>query len=349
MSHAAAELTSVHRTFVSKRRLVRALDGVDLHIAPGECVGLVGESGSGKSTLARILMGLDAPTGGTARLWDHDVARIRRRDRAALRRRIGVVFQDPYSSLNPSLSLGSIVGEPLAVHRFGTRMQRRRRVSELLRAVGIDPLWADRAVSRLSGGQRQRVAIARAIALDPELLILDEPVSALDVSVQAQVLNVLSDLQEQMHFGALFISHDLAVIRRVADTVAVMYLGRIVEQAPAATLFDNPQHPYTIALMSSISEVEVSNTPQRILLKGDPPSPIDLPSGCRFRTRCFRAQSDCAATDPALRPVAGTAASVACLHPGGLSPEEIDPKDPSHPSGSALAGSGRTKPESETK
>jgi oligopeptide transport system ATP-binding protein len=315
VSDEIAIMRDIRKTFRMRAGHLSALDGVDLVLRKGECVGLVGESGSGKTTLARILMGIERPSSGMARLWGADPNALNRAQQAALRRKIGVVFQDPFSSLNPKLSLERIIAEPLEIHRVGTRATRAARVSELLEAVGLDPGWAGRRATRLSGGQRQRVAIARAIALEPELLILDEPVSGLDVSVQAQVLNLLAELRERLGFTTLFISHDLAVVRHVADRVAVMYLGRVVEEATTASLFDNPQHPYTCALLSSIFD-EPGTTTKRIVLEGDPPSPLSIPTGCRFRTRCFAAQPACSETDPSLREIY-PGQRAACLFPGG--------------------------------
>jgi oligopeptide/dipeptide ABC transporter ATP-binding protein len=308
------EMRGVHRVFRTPRGPLRALDGVDLDIYAGESVALVGETGSGKSTLARLLLGLIAPTGGSVVLWGRELADYRGRELKSLRQKLGVVFQDPFSSLNPRLSVGRIVEEPLAIHGVSAA-GRRARVRELLEAVGLDPSFAKRRPPVLSGGQRQRVAIARAIALEPELLVLDEPVSALDVSIQAQVLNLLADLHERLGFTSLIISHDLAVVRHVGERVAVMYLGRIVEIGDVADLFGHPQHPYTLALLSSAMDLDVTNA-DRILLAGDPPSPISPPSGCRFRTRCFRAQARCGQEDPGLHPVNG--AAVACFFPGGF-------------------------------
>jgi oligopeptide/dipeptide ABC transporter ATP-binding protein len=320
MTEEIAVLNGLHKTFRVRGGHVQALDGVDLTIHAGESVGRVGESGSGKSTLARILMGLDRPTSGAVQMWGHDLTAITKHERPALRRKLGVVFQDPFSSLNPKLSLGRIITEPMEIHRVGTRASRAERASELLDAVGIDPAWRGRKASQLSGGQRQRVAIARAIALEPELLILDEPVSGLDVSVQAQVLNVLADLRDRLRFASLIISHDLAVVRHVADRITVLYLGRVVEDAPADDLFRDSQHPYTMALLSSAMDDVGEAGTGRIVLTGDPPSPIDVPTGCRFRTRCFRASGQCAVTDPPLREIQGTGHQVACLFPGSSPP-----------------------------
>jgi oligopeptide transport system ATP-binding protein len=325
MSTEIVSVRDVRRIFPTSRGPLRALDGVDLTISSGESLGLVGESGSGKTTLARILMGMDRPTSGTVTTWGKDLLDLERRERAQLRRRLGVVFQDPYSSLNPKLSLQRIIAEPLEIQRVGTKETRRARVEYLLEAVGLDPAWKNRRASQLSGGQRQRVAIARAIALEPDLLILDEPVSGLDVSVQAQVLNVLADLQDRMQFASLFISHDLAVVRHVADRIAVMYLGRIVEEGLGVELLAGPQHPYTIALLSSALEMDAEAAPGRILLHGDPPSAISLPEGCRFRSRCFRAEEPCASVDPTLQPLANPDHRAACLFPGVLGSRERDP------------------------
>ena len=307
------------RHFRTPQGRVQAVDGVSLTIGRGEAVALVGESGSGKSTLARMLVCLDRPTGGTLRFGEHDLTRGRGPGLRAVRRRVSMVFQDPYASLDGHLSIGRSVEEPMLIHRIGTADERAAKVAELLDAVGLDPEMADRRPAALSGGQRQRVAIARAIALDPELVVLDEPVSALDVSVQAQVLNLLADLRERYGLAYLFVSHDLGVVRHVAERTAVMQLGRIVEQGPTEQLFAQPRHPYTIALLSSAMEIGADE--RRIALEGEPPSPLRPPSGCRFRTRCFRADAICAEADPALEEEGGR--GVACHHPGPLAAREL--------------------------
>ena len=307
------------RHFRTPQGKVQAVDGVSLTIARGEAVALVGESGSGKSTLARMLVCLERPTSGTLRFGDHDVTRGRGAGLRAVRRNVSMVFQDPYASLDGHLPIGRSVEEPMIVHRIGSAAERAAKVAELLDAVGLDPEMAGRRPTALSGGQRQRVAIARAIALDPELVVLDEPVSALDVSVQAQVLNLLADLRERYGLAYLFVSHDLGVVRHVAERTAVMQLGRIVEEGPTEQLFAEPRHPYTIALLSSAMEIDAEG--ERIVLDGDPPSPLRPPSGCRFRTRCFRADAVCAEQDPALRGEGDR--GVACHHPGPLAAREL--------------------------
>ncbi|GIU97824.1 MAG: ABC transporter ATP-binding protein [Actinomycetota bacterium] len=314
------EARGIAKRYRVGRAVLTAVDGVDLTIGRGEAVAVVGESGSGKSTLARILVGLEAPSQGEVRFDGRIVDPTSRGSRLSLGARVGVVFQDPYGSLNPRLSVARAIEEPLIVHRWGDASARRRRVAELLEAVGLDPDLGARRPRGLSGGQRQRVAIARALALDPELLVLDEPVSALDVSVQAQILNLLADLRRARTLAYLFISHDLAVVRQVAERIAVMYLGRIVEIASADELYGAAAHPYTLALLSSAAEVEGARA-SRIPLQGDPPSPIERPGGCPFHPRCFRARERCGREDP----VVATDGShrVACWYPGPVEPEEV--------------------------
>jgi oligopeptide/dipeptide ABC transporter ATP-binding protein len=278
--------------------LLHAVDGVDLTLRRGEALALVGESGSGKSTLARVIAGIQPPSRGQITL-DGKVLAAKRRSRAE-QRRVQMVFQDPYSSLNPRLTVGSILRELLKVHHVVPRAEVEARAGELLRMVGL-PDDADRALPRqFSGGQRQRVAIARAIALQPEVLVADEPVSALDVSVQATILNLLEELQSELGLTLLFISHNLAVVRHLCDRVAVMYLGRIIEVAPTEVLFENPRHPYTAGLLAAIPRMTPGDESGAPAVKGDPPSPLRLPAGCRFRTRCPVAQPICAEQDPVL-------------------------------------------------
>jgi oligopeptide/dipeptide ABC transporter ATP-binding protein len=269
-------------------RTVYAVDEVSFSIAPGEVLGLVGESGSGKTTVGYCVNRLYQPTAGTIRLDGADITHLSRRRLRPHRRRMHIVFQDPYSSLNPRLTCGQIVGEPLRLHRLARRSEVEGRVVRLFDEVGLRPELRFRYPHELSGGQRQRVGLARALSVSPSLLIADEPVSALDVSVQASVLNLLRDLQRELGFSCLFISHDLATVEFLCDRVAVMYLGKIVEIAPREELFARPQHPYTQALLSAalVPDPEVQRTRTRVVLDGDIPSPVAPPSGCRFRTRC---------------------------------------------------------------
>ena len=296
--------------------VVRAVDGVTFEIYKGETLGLVGESGCGKSTVGRCLLRLIEPTRGEVYFEDQNILEQRGRDMRALRREMQIIFQDPYASLNPRLRVRDIVAEPLVVHGVGEKAERRERVAELLRKVGLDPDYMNRYPHEFSGGQRQRIGIARALALNPKLIVADEPVSALDVSVQAQVINLLEDLQAEFKLTYLFISHGLAVVEHISDRVAVMYLGRIVEIASAADLYANPLHPYTRALLSAIPVPDPTRKRERIVLTGDVPTPINPPSGCRFHTRCPEAIPECSQIDPDLREVAPTH-SVACIRVPG--------------------------------
>ncbi|GAB2758380.1 dipeptide ABC transporter ATP-binding protein [Salinifilum aidingensis] len=282
---------------------VRAVDGVSFDLNRGETLGIVGETGCGKSTLAQVLMHLERPTSGQALFEGRDMFRMRTSELRGLRRDIQIVLQDPYTSLNPRRTVGDIVGEPFEIHpEVAPKGDRQRRVQELLEVVGLNPEHIQRYPHQFSGGQRQRIGIARALALRPKVIICDEPVSALDVSIQAQVMNLLAQLQSEFGLSYIFIAHDLGVVRHLSDRIGVMYLGRIVETGTEQEIYEHPQHPYTQALLSAVPVPDPSVREQRetIRLVGDVPSPADPPSGCRFRTRCWKAQEVCAEQDPAL-------------------------------------------------
>jgi oligopeptide transport system ATP-binding protein len=302
--------------FQHARGGVPAVRGVSLRLSQGETLGLVGESGSGKSTLGRIIVRLIAPTSGTVAFRGLEIAGLRGKALRGVRSELQMVFQDPYSSLDPRMSIFEIVAEPISRQRHLSRAETSRRVFEVLDMVGLSKTHASRRPAEFSGGQRQRIGIARALAPSPSVIVLDEPVSSLDVSIQAQVLNLLEDLQKELRVSYLFISHDLSVVRHVADRVAVMYLGRIVEVGSVDQIFEQPAHPYTKALLSAAPLVDSWRmaASERIILKGEPPSPVDPPSGCAFRARCWKAEKICAGEVPLLQSRRATQA-VACYMP----------------------------------
>lgn len=297
----AIEGLSMH--FPVAHGTVRGVDGVDLEIHRGETLGLVGESGCGKSTLGRCLIRLYRPTAGRILFGGTDLASLGGGELRRARSRFQMIFQDPYASLNPRMTVGDIIAEPLRVHRLAQGTARVRRVQELMTMTGLDPRFIRRYPHEFSGGQRQRIGIARALALSPEFLVADEPISALDVSIQAQILNLLAELQERLGLTLLFISHDLSAVRHISDRIAVMYLGKIVEVAPAPTLYGAPRHPYTAALVSAAPVPDPTVRRRQILLTGDVPSPLAPPSGCRFHTRCPLAEERCRHDPPLLREI----------------------------------------------
>ncbi len=317
MSAPLLEAVDLRVTFRPGGRALRAVDGVDLAVHAGETIALVGESGSGKTSVALALMGVNRLSGGTVRFEGRDVTAARGADLKALRRRMQMILQDPYGSLDPRWTVARVLEEPLVAHGLGTREERRARVEALLAQVGLPADAAARRPDQFSGGQRQRIAIARALALEPRLLIADEPVSALDVSIQAQIVNLLLEIQRRQGTAWLVITHDIALVHQVAHRVVVMYLGRVVEDGPVADVVARPAHPYTAALVSAVPAHRADERRARIVLPGEPPSPLDPPAGCPFHPRCPVARDRCRTERPALA-AAGHARRAACFYPGEL-------------------------------
>jgi len=307
--------------FSKKIGFVRAVEDVSFQLEAGKTLGLVGESGCGKSTLARVTVRLEDPTSGSVIFKGRDLSSLHKRELKSVRREIAMIFQDPYSSLNPRMTVGEIVRDPLIVHKTGSREEQRKRVRRLLDRVGLSPDMADRYPHEFSGGQRQRIGVARALALDPELMIADEPVSSLDVSVQSQVINLMVSLQRELGLSYLFISHDLSVVEYISDRVAVMYLGRIVEQGGTEEIFSHPVHPYTRALMEAVPVPDPKRGERKIILKGEIPSAVNPPPGCAFHPRCPFAKEACRSLVPTLEPLDKDASPdhmAACIRKGEI-------------------------------
>jgi oligopeptide transport system ATP-binding protein len=312
VEHLSKEFPAGSTSIIGGKKLsIKAVAGVNLEIQPGETIGLVGESGSGKSTLGRLILKLLEPTEGHVYFDGRDLATLGRAELRALRRQMQLVFQDPYASLNPRMRVRSIVGEGIEIHKLARGREKELRIAELLAMVGMDSDAMDRLPHEFSGGQRQRIGIARALAVNPRFLVLDEPVSALDVSIQAQIINLLQDLQEKLNLTYLFIAHDLRVVEHISNRVAIMYLGKIVEIASRSEIYLNPRHPYTRALLSAIPTIDSSQRPERIKLPGEMPSPMNPPSGCAFHPRCPYAKDVCRDVEPKLETGRGGHA-VAC-------------------------------------
>ena len=304
----------ITKGFIFQRQVgaVKAVDGVTFSIRRGETLGLVGESGCGKTTTGRVILRLMEPTSGEALFEGRNIFKLSKEDLRKMRRDMQIIFQDPYSSLNPRMTVGDIIGEPLEIHNLARGKEKLRRVQELLEVVGLSPYHVNRYPHEFSGGQRQRIGIARALAVNPKLIICDEPVSALDVSIQAQVLNLLQELQKEFGLTYLFIAHDLSVVKHISDRIAVMYLGKIAEIARADEMFENPQHPYTEALLSAVPIPDPGMRRERIILPGDVPSPVNPPQGCRFHTRCLYARESCRVNEQVLIDYWGNGHEVAC-------------------------------------